>query len=149
VGGGRTPIIVHSLLIGSGAGVFSPQHTGRWCGCWLVLGSKGTTRSTKNTVEQSVATRSMTNLPIAPPSVQSNLIQSYLQTADGGFEETDAPCTIPFPSTFRLERTNFVATPSSPGEALSVESLLDALRSALSGAGVDVLEFKPAHCVVS
>ncbi len=108
-------------------------------------------KSIVNTVDYSVSTRATAVLPATTlPSnpIQYNF-QSYLRNADGELEDTDAPCVIPFPSTFRLERTNFVAIPPSPGETLPVESLLDALRSALSGAGVDVLEFKPAHCVVS
>lgn len=66
----------------------------------------------------------------------------------GEAEDPDTPCVITLPSTFRLERTNFVA--SSPFIAiLSIHTLLAALRSSLAEAKVDVLEFKPAHCVVS
>lgn len=71
-------------------------------------------------------------------------------THTAGDEDSDTPCVITLPSTFRLERTNFVAVSSpSSGQALPVGLLVAALRSALSEAGVDVLEFKPAHCVVS
>ncbi|CAM9823329.1 unnamed protein product [Pylaiella littoralis] len=64
-------------------------------------------------------------------------------------ENSDGPSVITLPSTFRLERTNFVATsPSGSGHSLTVDFLVAALRSSLSEAGVDVLEFKPAHCVL-
>lgn len=52
------------------------------------------------------------------------------------------------PTTFRLERTNFTAKATEKGR-LSVDWLLSALRRALEKAGVDVLQFKAAHCVVS
>ena len=70
------------------------------------------------------------------------------QTADED-EESDTPCVIPLPSTFRLERTNFVVTAPCAGGVLSVDVLVSALRSSLAEANVDVLDFKPAHCVVS
>lgn len=71
-----------------------------------------------------------------------------INTADEE-EESDTPCVITLPSTFRLERTNFVVTAPFTGQILSVDSLVEALRSSLTEANVDVLDFKPAHCVVS
>lgn len=70
-------------------------------------------------------------------------------SVDGELEDSDTPCVATLPSTFRLERTNLVVTAPSTEQSLSVDSLLDALRAALADAGVDVLDLKPAHCVVS
>jgi len=149
VGGGRASLVdgasFYRPLLGSGAG--SPQHKGYWRGCWLP--QQGRNINDASTIDCSVSIRWVSILPIAPFPAQSNIFQLYPRTADGELGDTDAPCVIPFPSNFRLERTNFVTTPPSPGEILSVEALLDALRSALSGVGVDVLEFRPAYCVVS
>eukprot|EP00903_Cladosiphon_okamuranus_P010210 g9669.t1 len=63
-------------------------------------------------------------------------------------EESDTPCVITLPSTFRLERTNFVVTSSIAGVVLPALSLVEALRSSLKEANVDVLEFMPAICVL-
>ena len=82
------------------------------------------------------------------PSIQS-VIFNPNQTAGGEPGDSDTPCAITFPSTFRLERTNFVVSAVSPVAILSILAVLKAVRSALSGVGVDILEFKPAHCVVS
>ena len=72
-----------------------------------------------------------------------------IKTTYGGEAEPETPLVMTFPSTFRLERTNFVATSPSAGQFLSVDSLVGALRSSLAKANVDVLDYKPAHCVVS
>lgn len=87
-------------------------------------------------------------MPIRLVNFVSPVVSKTNQTADEE-EESDTPCVITLPSTFRLERTNFVATAPSGEGVLSVDLLVHALRSSLAEASVDVLDFKPAHCVVS
>ncbi|CAN0265472.1 unnamed protein product, partial [Ectocarpus fasciculatus] len=74
--------------------------------------------------------------------------KSGLSSYGGELEDLEAPCVATLPSTFRLERTNLVVTPPPTEQSLSVDSLLDALRASLFEAGVDVLDLKPAHCVL-
>ncbi|CAB1117573.1 unnamed protein product [Ectocarpus sp. CCAP 1310/34] len=84
----------------------------------------------------------------APFGIAGNAHSSGLSSYDGELEDSDTPCVATLPSTFRLERTNLVVTSPLMEQLLSVDSLLDALRAALTDAGVDVLDFKPAHCVL-
>ncbi|CAM9823455.1 unnamed protein product [Ectocarpus sp. 4 AP-2014] len=84
----------------------------------------------------------------APFGIAGNATKSGLSSYDGQLEDSDTPCVATLPSTFRLERTNLVVTAPLTEQSLSVDSLLDALRAALADAGVDVLDLKPAHCVL-
>lgn len=68
--------------------------------------------------------------------------------ADEG-EDSDTPCVTTLPSNYCLESTNLVVTAPSAGQVLSGESLMEALRSSLEAANVEVIDFKPARCMVS
>ncbi|CAM9223852.1 unnamed protein product [Ectocarpus sp. 6 AP-2014] len=84
----------------------------------------------------------------APFGIAGSAPKSGSSSNDGELEDSDTPCVATLPSTFRLERTNLVVTAPVTERSLSVDSLLDALRAALADAGVDVLDLKPAHCVL-